>query len=225
MHPPFPLRPVHTTRHYLLLVGRPRLPLSHKSQELKKRDFSSLARYYDGRDDLAGYTLDTELRRMKYSVVAEDGRCLEGAGAAARKAEGPGEEEGEEEAAGGWRRQEAAVDGGGGRGSAETEGATGESAIRQFLSGRRDDPMLRMANQSIFADMLEVRAQPRPLRSMLSGCARCGGSAAYVVVGVVCSQCPRLAPPILPWKTISHCRAGLVVCTLRSQCCEPYAST
>lgn len=100
---------------------------------------------------MASYTLDTELRRMKYSVVTEDGRCLVGAGAAAGVVEDPGEKEGP---AGG-RRQGAGGEGGGG--SAKTDGATDESAIRQFLSGRRDDAMLRMANQSIFADMLEVR--------------------------------------------------------------------
>lgn len=29
--------------------------------------------------------------------------------------------------------------------------------VREFLSGRKQHPMLRMANQSIFADMLEAR--------------------------------------------------------------------
>lgn len=34
--------------------------------------------------------------------------------------------------------------------------------VREFLSGRRKEhPMLRMANQSIFADMLEARIKTR----------------------------------------------------------------
>lgn len=115
------------------------------TKELTKRDFSSLARYYDGRDDLAAYTLDTELRRMKYSVVVEDGRCL-GAAAVAAGAESGGKK--------GWEGggQEGQGVGGGG-------GAPGGTAVREFLSGRRDNDMLRMANQSIFADMLEVRVE------------------------------------------------------------------
>ncbi|CAN0460780.1 unnamed protein product, partial [Ectocarpus sp. 8 AP-2014] len=70
-----------------------------------------LTRYYDGRDDLATYTLDTELQRMRYSVVTEDGRRL---------------------------------------GGDEREGV--EPELEEV-----GDAMLRMANQSIFADMLEVR--------------------------------------------------------------------
>lgn len=73
---------------------------------------------------------------MRYSVVAEDGRRL-GVG----EAGGGGEiEEGEE----------GGSSGGGGR-----DGG-GILAVREFLSQRRGDPMLRMANQSIFADMLQV---------------------------------------------------------------------
>jgi len=53
---------------------------------------------------------------------------------------------------------------GGADAAAGEVGGTGVGAIRQFLSGRRDDAMLRMANQSIFADMLEVRASTSPAR-------------------------------------------------------------
>eukprot|EP00903_Cladosiphon_okamuranus_P012183 g11426.t1 len=106
------------------------------NQELTKRGVSSLARYYDGRDDLAAYTLDTELRRMKYSIVAEDGRRVGGAVDASGSGSGQG------------------GDGG---------GAPGGTAVREFLSGRRGSDMLRMANQSIFADMLEA-IQGRLLR-------------------------------------------------------------
>ncbi|CAB1100964.1 unnamed protein product [Ectocarpus sp. CCAP 1310/34] len=99
------------------------------NQELNKCDFASFTRYYDGRDDLATYTLDTELQRMRYSVVTEDGRRL---GGDEREGAEPGLE-------------------GGGRGGG------GGSVLREFLAGRVGDAMLRMANQSIFADMLEAR--------------------------------------------------------------------
>ncbi|CAM9423590.1 unnamed protein product [Ectocarpus sp. 4 AP-2014] len=105
------------------------------NQELTKHDFASLTRYYDGRDDLATYTLDTELQRMRYSVVTEDGRRL-----------GGDEREG----------AEPELEGGG-------RGGGGGSVLRQFLAGRVGDAMLRMANQSIFADMLEA-IQGRLLR-------------------------------------------------------------
>lgn len=72
---------------------------------------------------------------MKYSVVAEDGRCIGEAAFAAGAESGQGGE-------------------GGGDGSGIAGGAT---AVREFLSGRMNSDMLRMANQSIFADMLEVR--------------------------------------------------------------------
>ncbi|CAN0140421.1 unnamed protein product, partial [Ectocarpus fasciculatus] len=107
------------------------------NQELTKCDFASLTRYYDGRDDLATYTLDTELQRMRYAVVTEDGRRL-----------------GEDEREGVEPEQEG--DGGGG-------GGGGASVVREFLAGRVGDAMLRMANQSIFADMLEA-IQGRLLR-------------------------------------------------------------
>lgn len=69
---------------------------------------------------------------MNYSIVAEDGRCIGGAADASGSESGLGSDSG---------------------------GAQGGIAVRQFLSGRRDSDMLRMANQSIFADMLEVRVQ------------------------------------------------------------------
>lgn len=135
---------------------------------------------------------------MKYSVVAEDGRCLVGAGAAAGAAEGPREEEG----AG--RRQEAGGEVGGG--SATTAGATDESAIRQFLSGRRDDAMLRMANQSIFADMLEVSVSTFAQSVSLAPPVRCGSS--RPLGGEVCVWCARDAPGALVCRGR---RAGLDV--------------
>lgn len=76
---------------------------------------------------------------MKYSVVAEDGRCLGGAAVAAGAERG--DTKGRE---------------GGGQGLGDGC-ALGGAAVREFLSGRKDSDMLRMANQSIFADMLEVR--------------------------------------------------------------------
>lgn len=94
-------------------------------QELTKVDFSSLAGYYGGRDDLAGYTIETELRRMRYSVVTERGDRV-----------GNGE-------------------GGGGE-----EDGSSKSSVRDFLSERKGHAMMRMANQSIFADMLEASAVP-----------------------------------------------------------------
>lgn len=107
----------------------PLIPPRGEVQELTKCDFASLTRYYDGRDDLATYTLDTELRRMTYVVVTEDGRRL---GGDEREGVEPEQEE----------------DGGGGG---------GRSVLREFLAERVGDSMLRMANQSIFADMLEAR--------------------------------------------------------------------
>lgn len=83
---------------------------------------------------MVAYTLDTELRRMKYSIVAEDGRRIGGAAFA------PGAERGQGE-----------------QGVGDVSSVAGGTAIRDFLSGRRDSDMLRMANQSIFADMLQVR--------------------------------------------------------------------
>lgn len=71
-----------------------------------------MVEYYDGRHELASYTVDTELRRMRYSVVTKDGERF-------------GDEE--------------------------------EDRVRDFLSGRKEHPMLCMANQSIFAEMLEAR--------------------------------------------------------------------
>ncbi|CAM9295241.1 unnamed protein product [Laminaria digitata] len=82
------------------------------NKELESRQFSSLAEYYDGKSELASYTLETELPRMSYSVVTEEGDRF-----------------GDEEEA---------------------------DRVREFLSGRKEHPMLRMANQSIFADMLEA---------------------------------------------------------------------
>lgn len=111
-------------------------------QALTKRDYASLCRYYDGRDDLVAYTLDTELTRLAYFVVTEDGRRLGGAAGAVAAA--AGREEGRTEGVGQ-----------GGEGGGE-EGGGSEGAVCNFLRGRRDGVMLRMANQSIFADMLEV---------------------------------------------------------------------
>ncbi|CAN0388694.1 unnamed protein product [Pylaiella littoralis] len=65
---------------------------------------------------------------MRYSVVTEDGRRL-----------GASEADGEPE-----KGEEGGCCGGGG------------SAVREFLSERKGDAMLRMANQSIFADMLQA---------------------------------------------------------------------
>lgn len=110
-------------------------------QALTKRDYASLCRYYDGRDDLAAYTLDTELSRLAYSIVMEDGRTL-GSGTASTERRGRTGNTGQ-------GRGEEGEDGGG----------TGESesVVRDYLRGRESgDVMLRMANQSIFADMLEV---------------------------------------------------------------------
>lgn len=75
---------------------------------------------------------------MKYSVVTEDGRCL-GGGAGAADAES---EQGEQ-------------------GAGDGKAAPGGTAVREFLSGHRDKSMLRMANQSIFADMLEVSTRSK----------------------------------------------------------------
>ncbi|CAM9980892.1 unnamed protein product [Ectocarpus sp. 6 AP-2014] len=72
---------------------------------------------------------------MRYSVVTEDGRCL---GGDERKGVEP------------------ELEGGGSAGG-------GRSVLREFLAGRVGDAMLRMANQSIFADMLEA-IQGRLLR-------------------------------------------------------------
>lgn len=102
-------------------------PLSQTihSQELTLRDYGTLTKYYEGRADLADYTLDTELRRMKYAVVTEEGSFV-----------------GENEKSTG------------SFGDANVGG--GKQDLREVLAMRKGHIMISMANQSIFADMLEV---------------------------------------------------------------------
>lgn len=89
---------------------------------LSRSNFRGLARYYEGRNNLADYTLETELRRMRYEVVTSEGDRV---------------------------------------GAEESGGA----ALRDYLSQRKDHTMVRMANQSVFADMLEASLSPIPLLS------------------------------------------------------------
>lgn len=84
------------------------------SQELQRSDFSSLATYYVGRDDLANYTIETELQRMQYTIIDEAGDPVN-------------------------------------EGDAEL--------TRNFLACRKGQTLVRMANQSIFADMLQARGK------------------------------------------------------------------
>lgn len=101
-----------------------------------RRDFSSLTAYYGQREDLATYTIHTELQRMRYSVVTEDGDRLQPAPAPAPAISigtgsmAPGHE--------------------------GTDYGQDRESMKSFLSRRKEHAMVRMANQSIFADMLHV---------------------------------------------------------------------
>lgn len=94
--------------------------------------------------------------------MAEDGHRLGGAAAAAAATDarvegGEGEADGETVEERGEEEEGGRSGGGGSAGGRGGRG--GESIVREFLSGRRGDAMLRMANQSIFADMLQVVAR------------------------------------------------------------------
>lgn len=91
---------------------------------------------------------------MRYSVITEDGRRL-GVGKAGIGGGGASSSETEEGEEGGSRCGGGGSTGGGGGGGGRGGGG-GNLAVREFLSQRRGDTMLRMANQSIFADMLQV---------------------------------------------------------------------
>lgn len=123
------------------------LMLTHR-QDLERHSFSKLKGYYDGKANLAAYTIDTELQRMRYEIIGEDGNRV----------------------------------------------AAGDKDLaRAFLAARKRHPIVRMANQSIFADMLQASAVPD----------RClapppGRAAAIVTPGRRAAEDPSLAPvPVL----------------------------
>ncbi|CAM9841734.1 unnamed protein product [Choristocarpus tenellus] len=81
------------------------------NEVLTSRTYAGLTEYYKGRNDLATYTIEVEVHRMKYEVETEEGIML-----------------------------------------------SGKEDVREHLTARGGhDPLVLMANQSIFADMFEAR--------------------------------------------------------------------
>jgi len=113
--------------------------------DLNEKGFKALAKYYSGRPELADYTIDHEVTRMAYVVTTADGDTL----STAPPSPGGGN--------------------GGGNGGSGSSGSSGGAAAvaahfravanagaTELGTGRPAAAhlLLRMANQSLLADML-----------------------------------------------------------------------